>query len=60
MVSSLCLLLSRGALISMVIVITVLPSMFMLFDGIICRTSAGFRPKDNKMPENNSLNAFSH
>ena len=46
--------------ISMVIVITVLPSMFMLFDGIICRTSAGFRPKDNKMPENNSLNAFSH
>ena len=60
MVSSLCLLLSRGALISMVIVITVLPSMFMLFDGIICRTSAGFRPKDNKMPENNSINAFSH
>ena len=60
MVSSLCLLLSRGALISMVIVITVLPSMFMLFDGIICRTSAGFRPKDNKIPENNSLNAFSH
>ena len=60
MVSSLCLLLSRGALISMVIVITVLPSMFMLFDGIICRTSAGFRPKDNEMPENNSLNAFSH
>ncbi len=51
MVSSLCLLLSRGALISMVIVITVLPSMFMLFDGIICRTSAGFRPKDNEMPE---------
>ncbi len=60
MVSSLCLLLSRGALISMVIVITVLPSMFMLFDGIICRTSAGFRPKDNKMPGNNSINAFSH
>ena len=60
MVSSLCLLLSRGALISMVIVITVLPSMFMLFDGIICRTSAGFRPKDNEMPGNNSLNAFSH
>lgn len=42
MISSLCVLLSRGALISMVIVIGVLPSMFMLFDGLICRTSAGF------------------
>ena len=46
MISSLCVLLSRGALISMVVVITVLPSMFMLFDGIICKTSAGFRPKE--------------
>ncbi len=32
MISSLCVLLSRGALISMVIVIAVLPSMFMVFD----------------------------
>lgn len=45
MISSLCVLLARGALISMVVVITVLPSMFMLFDKVICRTSAGFRPK---------------
>lgn len=42
MISSLCLLLSRGALISMVVVIGVLPSMFMLFDKLICKTSAGF------------------
>ncbi len=48
MISSLCILLARGALISMVVVITVLPSMFMLFDKIICRTSAGFLPKKNK------------
>ncbi len=46
LISSLCMLLSRGALISMVVVITVLPSMFMLLDGIIVRTSAGFLPED--------------
>ena len=46
MISSLCMLLARGALISMVVVITVLPSMFMLFDKIICKTSAGFKQKN--------------
>ncbi len=46
LISELCMLLARGALISMFIVITVLPSMFMVFDKIICRTSAGFIPKD--------------
>lgn len=44
LISSLCMLLARGAVISMVTVITVLPSMFMIFDKIICRTSAGFLP----------------
>lgn len=48
MISSLCTLMSRGALISMVVVICVLPSMFMVFDGVICHTSAGFRPKKQK------------
>ena len=48
LISELCMLLARGALISMVIVIAVLPSMFMVFDKIICRTSAGFLPKENK------------
>lgn len=46
LISELCMLLARGALISMVVVITVLPSMFMVFDKVICRTSAGFLPKD--------------
>ena len=36
------MLLARGALISMGIVVTVLPSMFMLLDKVICKTSAGF------------------
>ena len=43
MISSLCMLLARGALISMAVVITVLPSMLLAFDRVICKTSAGFR-----------------
>ena len=46
MISSLCTLMSRGALISMVVVIFILPSMFMLFDKLICTSSAGFRNKN--------------
>lgn len=45
MISSLCILMSRGAIISMFTVILVLPSMFMLFDKLICKTSMGFKPK---------------
>ncbi len=48
MISSLCMLLARGALISMVVVLTVLPSLFVLLDKVICKTSAGFLPKDSK------------
>ncbi|MBQ3940045.1 MAG: MMPL family transporter [Oscillospiraceae bacterium] len=44
LVSSLCMLLARGALISMVTVITVLPSLLLLLDPVICRTSADFLP----------------
>ncbi len=42
MISSLCTLMSRGALISMAVVILVLPGMYMIFDKVICATSAGF------------------
>lgn len=43
MISSLCTLMARGALISMVVVICVLPAMYMIFDKIICKTSKGFK-----------------
>lgn len=43
MIGSLCLLMSRGALISMCAALLFLPSMFWIFDGIICKTSKGFR-----------------
>lgn len=47
-ISSICNLLSRGAIISTVVVICVLPAMFMIFDKVICKTSIGFLPKQNK------------
>lgn len=40
MISSLCTLMARGALISMVSVVFVLPSMFMVFDRLIIRSGA--------------------
>lgn len=44
MISSLCTLMARGALISMVVVILLLPSAFMIFDRVIVNTSVGFKP----------------
>lgn len=49
MISSLCTLLARGAAISTVVVILVLPSMFMIFDKVICKTSIGFGPVKNTL-----------
>ncbi len=43
LISSLCLLMARGALISMIIVLFILPSMLMLFDKAICKTTLGMR-----------------
>lgn len=48
MISSLCSLMARGAIISMFVVIFILPSMFMVFDRLICATSMGFRNKNSK------------
>ena len=47
MISSICILLARGAIISMFVVILVLPSMFMIFDRVICATSMGFKNKNS-------------
>ena len=48
MISAICTLLSRGAIISMLVVLLVLPAMFMVFDPIICHTSIGFLPPKEK------------
>ena len=50
-ISSLCDLMARGAIVSMFAVILFLPAMFMLFDKMICGTSIGFRNK-NAEPSN--------
>jgi predicted RND superfamily exporter protein len=42
-ISSICMLMARGAIISMVAVIFVLPALLMVFDKIICATTAGMR-----------------
>lgn len=46
MISSLCNLMARGAIISMLCVILILPSLFLLLDPVICATSAGFRNRE--------------
>jgi len=43
MIGSLCKLIARGAVISMVIVILVLPSVLLIFDGLIIKTTLGFK-----------------
>lgn len=55
MISSICTLLSRGAIISTVVVLFVLPAMFMILDPVICRTSIGFVPKKHKVKTNESF-----
>jgi hypothetical protein len=46
MISSLCILMARGAIISMFVVLLVLPAMLMIFDRVILATSKTFRPVD--------------
>ena len=40
-VGSMCMLMARGAIISVVLVLLVLPALLILCDGIICRTTKG-------------------
>ena len=43
MISSMCILLARGAIISVVMVVLTLPAMLMLFDKLIIKTTAGMK-----------------
>ena len=47
MIGSLCSLMARGAIISMVNVLTVLPAFLIVFDKIICKTTANMRRLSN-------------
>lgn len=48
MISAICVLLSRGAVVSTVVVLFVLPAFFIILDPVIVRTSGGFLPKKEK------------
>lgn len=48
LISSMCDLLARGALVSMLSVLLVLPSLLMLLDGIVTHTSLGMRAKNTR------------
>lgn len=50
MIGSLCTLIARGAIISMVLVILVIPSILLLFDSLITKSTLGF--KKNLRKEN--------
>lgn len=43
MIGSLCLLMSRGAVISMVVVMFVVPSVLLMFDKMIIKTTVGYK-----------------
>lgn len=47
MIGSLCNLMSRGAIISMITVICVLPTFLIIFDKLICKTTSGMRKIKN-------------
>ncbi len=53
-ISSLCDLMARGAIVSMFAVILFLPAMFMLFDKVICATSIGFKNKEKSAETSNT------
>ena len=43
MIASLCLLMSRGAIISMFVVMFIIPSILLVFDKLIIKTTLGFK-----------------
>lgn len=43
MIGSLCTLIARGAIISMIVVVTVVPSLLIMFDGVIRKTTLGMK-----------------
>ena len=52
MIGSLCTLISRGAIISMLVVMTIVPSLLMVFDKVITKTTFGFKKGNDNMKRN--------
>lgn len=56
MISALCTLMARGAIISMITVIFILPSMLMVFDKVICATTKDMKIKIKQAAAEASIN----
>ena len=52
MIGSLCLLMARGAIISMGVVMLIVPSVLLVFDSLIVKTTIGFKKGKGKMKKN--------
>ena len=55
-ISSMCMLMARGAVVSMVSVIFALPALLLLCDRLICATTAGM--KQPKQPEISNVEVY--
>ena len=55
-ISSMCMLMARGAVISMLLVILILPAMLLLFDRVICKTTLGMTRVEKHSAETEALN----
>ena len=53
MISALCTLMARGAIVSMFIIIFILPAILLLFEGIVVKTSKNFIAKKELCEETN-------
>ncbi len=54
-ISSMCMLMARGALISVASVILILPALLLLCDRLVCATTAGMRHLNRKNNKNNDF-----
>ena len=54
-ISSMCMLMARGALISMASVVFALPALLLLCDRLVCATTAGMRHLNRKNNKNNDF-----
>ncbi len=55
-ISSMCMLMARGAVISMLLVILILPAMLLLFDRVVCKTTLGMTRVEKHSAETEALN----
>ena len=56
MISALCMLMSRGAIVSMFVVILLLPAVLKVFDGLIIHTTVGFKEVKKEKKEETMFN----